>query len=1141
MISFRKSYPEAAVWLLVLVMSLSVAAVPAGAQAQAASAQAAKAQPSYESAIKNLRWREIGPAIMGGRIDDFAVVESDPSIVYAATASGGLWKTTNAGTTWEPIFDNEAVSTIGDVTVAPSDPNIVWVGTGEPNNRQSSSWGNGVYRSTDGGKTWQHLGLAETHHIGRIVVHPRNPNVAYVAAVGRLWGPSRERGVYKTTDGGRTWTNVLFINEDTGVVDIAMDHVSPDTLYAAAYQRRRTVFGFNGGGPHGGLYKTIDGGATWKKLTNGLPSAEKGDIGRIGVNVYRGNPDIVYALVEHAEGGTFRSDDRGETWTKMSSTNPRPMYYSKIHIDPNNDLRIWVLGAQMFYSEDGGRNFRTNRVQRIHGDYHAFWINPANSNHMMVGSDGGIHWSWDAGRTWDFVNTIALGQFYEVGFDFRDPYNICGGLQDNGSWCGPSRTLWQTGATNDEWFRVGGGDGFYVQIDPTDPNIVYSESQDGNLSRRDLRAHESKSIRPIEKEGEARYRFQWNSPIVISAHDPKTIYYGGNFLFKSPDRGDTWTKISPDLTTGVDRDTLPIMGKSDRTILSRHDGVQQWPTITTISESAVNAGVLWVGTDDGNLQVTRDGGKSWTNVAGNVPGVPKGTYVSRVQASRHAEGSAYVTFDGHRMNDFGIYVFATTDFGKTWRDISKGLPRNNGVANVIREHHRNADLLFVGTEYGAFASFDRGASWVPLKMNLPTVPVDDIAIHPRENDLIFGTHGRAIWVLDDIAPLEQLNSTTLAADLFLFDPRPATAWRLYAHKGNTGHKLFTAENPPYGALLNFYLKSDLGERQQVRLTIQDKQGRTVRELTCGRPRPAEEPPPAGPGGGFGGGFLAALAAQRCEARAGINRTNWDLRYAPSIQPQELQQLGLGFGGAAAARGPMVEPGEYVVKAALVEMAERPSGEGAQAPQGRPQQQRTVKAEATKTVVVKEDSRIVISAEDRAARHQALMQLYEMSRGMLIASRTATGLRTALNNAVEAWKRPGAPPVPDNVKQAAEALLKKAQDACTNFASLQACGALPPEPLGSAGPPAVWQPPTLTQRFGRVFGALDGYTAAPTAEQTAEITAIQAKLRDIGAEVQKLVREELPALNKLMNEAGIPHIRIEPPRPGGGQGPGSDED
>ncbi len=1087
----------------VLFVAGSLAAAPAHAQRKSTrpakepptAAASASDRPNFAAALQNLKWRDIGPAIMGGRIDDFAVVESDPNIVYVGAASGGVWKTTNGGTTWEPVFDKEAVSTIGDVTLAPSDPSIVWVGSGEPNNRQSSSWGNGVYKSTDAGKTWANVGLGDSHHIGRIAIHPANPDLVYVAALGHLWGPNKERGVYKTTDGGKTWAQSLFINEDTGVVDMAMDPESPDTLYAAAYERRRTPFGFNGGGPDGGIYKTTDGGAAWKKLTKGLPYAEGGDVGRIGISIYRHNPNIVYAIVQHEKGGIFRSEDKGESWTKMGDTNPRPSYYSQIVIDPNNDLRIWVLGAPMYYSEDGGKTFVTNRVTRIHGDYHAMWINPKNSNHMIVGSDGGIHWSYDSGRTWEYVNTVPLGQFYELGVDMRKPYWICGGLQDNGSWCGPSATLFQQGITNEDWFRVAGGDGFYVQVDPTDARTVYAESQDGNVLRRDLRTNEARTIRPQPKEGEPRYRFQWNSPIVISAHDPKTIYYGGNFLFKSTDRGDTWTKLGGDLTTGVDRSKLPILGKvPDAHTLSRHDGAQEYPTVTTISESPLTTAVLWVGTDDGNLQVTRDAGKNWKNVAEKVPGVLKGTYVSRVVASRHAEGTAYVAFDGHRSNDFHVYVFMTTDYGETWKSLSGTLSAKDGTVHVIREHPRNQNLLFLGTEYGGYVSFDRGANWLSLKTNLPTVPVDDIAIHPRENDLIFGTHGRSVWVLDDITPLEKLDSKVLDSDLHLFDIRPATAWRLYGNKGNTGHKFYIAHNPPYGALISFYLKSRLGEKESVKLTILDKDGKTVRELTCGGGAPGSATGPAAPGPGAVGPGFGQLP---CEPRPGINRINWDLRYTTPAEPtpeqREAAAQGFGFGP----RGPMVEPGEYTVKVTAG------------------------KSEASKTFAVEEDPRIVISASDRATRRTALIELYELAKTADRGQKTITGLKNSLTAAMESWKQPGAPSVPENIRKVAEGLAKQVEEIHGRFVA-------PQQPMGSAGPPLQYTPPPFGQRVGRLMNAIEGYTAAPTSQQMDELQTLSKLLGETMEGLRKLVDEDLASLNKMMNEAGIPHIRVAPP-------------
>ena len=1080
----------------------------------AAETPAPQAGTGYAVAMENLQWRELGPAIMGGRIDDFAVVESDPHIVYVGVASGGVWKTTNDGTTWQPIFDKESVSTIGAVSVAPSDPSIVWVGTGEANNRQSSSWGNGVYKSMDAGKTWTHLGLEETHHIGRIAIHPTNPNVVYVAAEGRLWGASKERGVYKTTDGGKSWSLVLFVNEDTGVSDIAMDPQSPETLYAAAYERRRTPYGFNGGGPDGGVYKTTDGGATWKKLTKGLPYAEGGDVGRIGLSIYRKNPNIVYALVQHTKGGIYRSEDKGENWTKMSDTDPRPSYYSQVRVDPNNDLRVWVLGAPLQYTEDGGKTFVNARGGRIHGDYHGFWIDPANSDHVIAGTDGGIHWSYDAGRSWDYVNTVALGQFYEITIDMRRPWWVCGGLQDNGSWCGPSATPYNEGITNDDWFRIGGGDGFYAALDPTDPNTVYTESQDGNISRRDTRTNEARFIRPLFKEGDPPYRFQWNSPVIISSHDHNTIYYGGNFLFKSTDRGDTWTKLGGDLTTGVDRSKLPILGKvgdkdKDKDMLSRNDGVQDYPCITTISESAASAAILWVGTDDGNLQVSRDGGQNWKNVAERVPGVPKGTYVSRVVASRYAEGTAYVTFDGHRGNDFHVYLFVTTDFGETWKAISSGLPANNGTLHVIREHPRNANLLFAGSEYGAFISFDKGANWMALKNNLPTVPVDDIQIHPRDNDLVLGTHGRSIWVMDDITALEQIDDKVLGEEVHPFDIRPAVEWHMYGYKGNTGHKWFQARNPAYGALITFYLKSKPAEKEPVRISILDQDGKPVRELSCPPRAGAPAAPGAGGGGGGGGGFGGAFAPPPCEPKAGINRINWDLRMAPYSEPTPQQQQAMEAGFGFGPRGPLVEPGQYTVKITAG------------------------KNEVTKTVTVEEDPRIQMSSGDRAERHEAIQQLYGLARTADRDRRTVVGVQTALKAAMEAWKKPGAPKVAENIQKAAEALSKKVEELHDKY--------VPPEQAqGNAGPPLVYTPPPLPQRVGQMMGTIEGYSAAPTSQQKDEMATLKKLVGEGHTAVQKMVEEDLAALNKMMNDAGVPHIAA-PAEGGERRGPPRGED
>ena len=1061
-------------------------------------------QSSPMDKLKNLEFREIGPAVMGGRIDDFAVVESNPNIVYAGTASGGVWKTTNNGTTWEPVFDKEGVSTIGDIAIAPSDPSVVWVGTGEPNNRQSSSWGDGIYKSLDAGKTWQKMGLTATHHIGRIVIHPKNPEIVYAAALGHLWGPNPERGVYKTTDGGKTWNQVLKINDDTGVSDLAMDPQSPDTLYAAAYERRRTPFGFDGGGPASAIYKTVDGGVTWKKLTKGLPYENGGDTGRIGLDIYRKDPNIVYAIVQHEHGGTYRSEDKGETWKKMGDTNPRPSYYSQVRIDPNNDLRIWELGAQMFYSEDGGKTFSTKRVKGIHGDFHAMWIDPEDSNHVITGCDGGINWSYDNGRTWDFINTIAIGQFYEIGLDNEKPYQICGGLQDNGSWCGPSMSLTNDGITNDDWTLMPGGDGFYAEIDNVEPWIVYTESQDGHISRRNARTGQQREIMPEAKAGEPHYRFQWNSPVAVSTHNHKTIYYGGNYLFKSTDRGDSWTRLGGDLTTGVDRNKLEIFGKvPDKKTLSRHDGVEDYPTITTLTESPVSADVLWVGTDDGNLQVTRDGGKTWKNVASRVPGVPKGTYVSRVLASKYAEGTAYATFDGHRSDDYSVYIFMTKDYGENWKAIRNGIPDSAGTVHVVREHPSDENLLFAGTEFGLWVSWDRGANWSAFKNNLPTVPVDDIEIQAQQNDLVLATHGRSIWIFDDLTPIEKFDAKVQTSDITFFTPRPATLWDLRRRRWSAGQKMFTAKNPPYGAILDYYLKegvppetakAEKGEAKKetaaadeqakadeaarkegkAKISVYDKDGKLVREFD-------------GPG------------------KAGVNRTNWDLRWeSPAVPtPEQIAAAAAGFDFGP--KGPLVEPGKYTIK---------------------------IKAgtkEATQEVVVEDDPRMQMSPADRAARRAAIDQLYALAKTADKDRKTIEGIKEGLKTAREQWKKdagkPDMPKIPEEIQKAADELQKKVDTVAEKYVRER-------EGLGNAGPPFVWKPAPLPNQVQGLLRDLDGFWAAPGGQQKEKLEELKPLVRDASAAVKKIEEEDLPALNKKMNDAGLPHIVPVQPQPRG---------
>jgi len=1107
------------------------------------------AQSPYDSALKNLKFRSIGPAVMGGRVDDFAVVESDPRVIYVGAAAGGVFKTVNGGQSWQAIFENQSNPSIGDLALAPSNPSILYVGTGEPNNRQSSSWGNGVYKSMDGGATFTHLGLEQTHHIGRIVVHPTDPNTVYVAAQGDLWGPSKDRGVYRSTDGGAHWTQVLFIDENTGANDIAIDPQSPNILYATAYERRRTVFGFNGGGPHSGVYRSTDGGTTWTKLGGqtlgrGLPT--NGDIGRCALDIYRKNPNIVYALIEHqTQGGVYRSEDKGVTWTRMGDTNPRPSYFSQIRVDPNNDQKLWLGGVNIYMSEDGGRTFVQTRFRGVHSDVHGIWIDPSDSDHLLSGNDGGVWVTWDAGRNWAHIDNIPLGQFYEVAFDYQKPYHVCGGLQDNYSWCGPSSSTQSTGIGNDNWMTVEGGDGFYNRIDPTDPNIIYAESQDGNLSRRDLRTSESKSIRPLEpNDNSPRYRFQWNSPLAISPHDAKTIYYGGNHLFKSTDRGDNWEVLGEDLTTGAKRDEQPILGKvPDATTLSRHDGVVAWPCITAIAESPVKAGVLWVGTDDGNVQMSRDGGKTWTNVVSHLLNAPKGGYVSRIEPSYKDAGTAYVTFDNHRSADYGIYIYRTTNYGDSFQRIINGIPPDAGTVHVVREDPVNPNLLFAGTEFGLFVSFDKGSSWHHMKNGLPTVPVFDIQVHPREHDLILATHGRSIWIMDNISALEQMNDDVLKSDLKIFSGRPGVEWKMADYRGFPGTNQFFAQNAPTGVMVDYFAKS----AGPVRVTVADASGKQIRQantraeagvvnryvwdMRMDSPVPPAAPNGAGAagggrggrgaaGGGGRGGRGGAVGAQAAAApqgggagqAAGELATEFGAEGAAGAQGAGGGGGGGGggrFGGAG--RGPIVDPGDYTVTLALAGKTE------------------------SHVVKVEDDPRVDFPADDRAKRRKAVDTLISMTKEADAGRRKAVAMTTALTALTDSWKTPNAPAVPDPIKKAADDLLAKAKKASANFEAAGGRGGRGGGG-GGAGAPPPYTPPPVTQKIARLMNTIDNYSAAPTTRQMADIEECSAQLRK-GLDEVNALWDEVPKFNKAMADAGVQYFTVNlnavpAPAPGG---------
>ncbi len=931
--------------LVAVVAVLSAPAPPALAQGGLGGQQENRPaiSQSDDPLLRPFRWRGIGPVGQGGRVDDIAAVESDPSTFYIGFATGGIWKTTNAGTTFEPIFDTYGTHSIGDIAIAPSNPSVVYVGTGEPNNRQSSSFGDGVYKSTDAGRTFTHAGLRETQSIARVILHPTNPDIVWVAAVGHLFGPNPERGVFKSMDGGRTWRKTLFVDDHTGATEIVIDPSNPNTLFAATYQRRRAAYGFNGGGPGSGIWKSENGGDTWTRVTGGgLPN---GTMGRVALDFARSNPNVIYAQIEvgpdreppvaqqQQQGGgggggggrgnqppdaqvsgIWRSNDKGRTWTFASNQNQRPMYYSQLRVDPGNPEVVYVGGVQASKSVDGGKTFNSMQSGMGHVDHHAIWIDPGNSRHVIYGNDGSVDVSWDAGETWVSLRTWAVGQPYHVSVDMRRPYYVCTGLQDNGSWCGPSSV--RGGAiSKEDWYGVGGGDGFYTAVDPTDWAIVYSESQNGNVNRYNLRTGEQQSIRPRGRAGGGGrgggggfggapapsnivpeppagtpFRFNWNTPVVLSPHNPSVVYTGANRFFKSLNRGDTWM-MSDDLTKQKYGDGLAIMGQASSMpgcgrarvgacILSRNDGTNTWGTIVTISESPIVPGVLWVGTDDGNIQLSRDGGTTWSEVSRNLPGGTKEYYVSRVEASHFDAATAYASIDGHRHNDLTPYVFVTRDWGQTWTSISAGLPPYGNV-NTIRQDPKNRNLLYAGTEFNFFVSLDEGRTWKKFMNDLPVVRIDDVVVHPRDGDLVLATHGRSIQIMDDISPLQQLSDEVMAADAHLFEPRSAVLWKNDRTRARavTGSQNWRGQNAPAGTAISYWLKA--APAGDVKLTITDLTTGTVfRDLTTTK-------------------------------NAGVNRVQWNLRGNPPPQAADQQGGGRGgFGGQQ--QGPLATAGVYRV-------------------------------------------------------------------------------------------------------------------------------------------------------------------------------------------------------------------------------------
>jgi photosystem II stability/assembly factor-like uncharacterized protein len=871
--------------------------------------------------------RAIGPAVMGGRIMDIEARPDDPKEFYVGTASGGLWRTKNGGANFEPIFDKHNQS-IGALALDPKNPKVIWVGTGEGALRNSVTVGDGLYKTTDGGDNWQRVGLLDSERISRIVINPKNTDEVFVAVLGHLWDANEERGVYRTADGGKTWKRILYVDENTGCADLKMDPQNPRLLYAAMWQFRRSPDFFESGGPGSGLYKSVDGGKTWRKIQRGLPA---GNLGRIGLAIAGSQPQTVYAVVEARKTALYRSDDRGENWLRLDSsfnTTMRPFYFSELVVAPDDPKRVYKLGLLVAVSEDGGESFSSPFTHgagmgRMHPDLHAMWINPKDSDEILAGTDGGVYKSMDRGNNWFFLNNMPLAQFYHISVDNDRPYNVYGGLQDNGSWMGPSSSI--NGIENRDWKGVGMGDGFHVYADPTDSNVVYCEYQGGNILRHHHATHEVKDIRPYPQEGEAPYRFNWDTALHMSPTRPGSIYAGAQFLFRSSDQGETWQRLSGDLTTN---DPQKQRQEDSGGLTIDNSTAENHCTIVTISESPQDGQVIWVGTDDGNLQLTQDDGKTWTNVVGNVPDLPKGTWVTGVEAGRFHPAEAFVVFDGHRTGDKAVYVYHTNDYGKTWTSLAGD--QIEGYARVIRQDLVNPHLLFLGTEFGLYISVDGGQKWARLTGKMPKVAVHDIVVHPRDGDVIIGTHGRGVFILDDITPLRHVRSEILNQDVAFLPSRPSVVKVPTSQMAFPGDDDFVGRNPNSSAIITYYLKKRhvFGK---LSLEIYGPDGKLIKTLPGSR-------------------------------RRGINRVSWTMREKAPTLPPSPQLAGMGL------FGPMVPAGTYTVK--LIK--------GKQTYKGQVE------------LVFDPDS--PYSEEDRRLQEKTVWRLYRMQEELSFLDKTATSLR-----------------------------------------------------------------------------------------------------------------------------------------------------
>ncbi len=1031
----------------------------------------------------HLEWRNVGPVNMSGRVADVESVPGDPRTVYVGAASGGIWKSTDGGLTFQPIFDDQPIASIGDLALAPSNPEVIYAGSGEGNVRNSVSFGNGVYKSTDGGASWTHVGLEDTRHISRVVVHPTNPDVVYVAAIGHIYGPNEERGVFRTTDGGKSWEKVLYTDDRHGAADLDLDPTNPNILFAALWHFERKPWTMTSGGEEGGVYRSVDGGTTWKKLEKGLPKM----LGRIGVKIAPSNPEVVYVIAESNDGTLFRSDDRGETFIKVSedvTIVSRGFYYTDLRVDPSDENRIYAIASRLFRSIDGGKSFE-RIARKVHIDFHSLWIDPKDPRRLWVGQDGGVAVSYDRGDSWEPIRNLPLAQFYQVFFDQREPfYYLGGGLQDNGAWYGPSRTREPAGILPDEWKMMSFGDAYWVVPHPEQVDLYLSESQAGGIVRTDMRTRQQIDVSPQPRRndggpaGELEVRFNWNAPIIASPHDPMTVYFAGSKVFKTLDFGDTWETISPDLTT-ADPDKL---GNAGGPVWPENTTAEYHCTVISFAESPVEAGVLWAGTDDGNLQLSRDGGETWTNLVTNVPGLPEFSPVSHIEPSITAAGTAYAAFDRHMFDDFRPHIFRTTDFGATWTRISGGIAEDAWVW-ALREDPKNPQLIYAGTELGLWATFDGGGEWRELRLkNLPTVAVHDVLVHPRENDLILGTHGRAIFVFDDATALQQWSDVPEDAAALLFDLRPAMRFPVRFTRYGLGDKKLVAPNPPAGALITYYLKESLetepedaeedseagdtdtddgpvtaeAEEDRIRIEILDSGDEVIRTL------------------------------DEVDKNAGVHRVAWDLSMDPPRQRTDDKPEPSEFFGRGP-RGPRVLPGTYTVRLTV-------DGESQE-----------------KTVEVTVDPLVDVTAEELQKQFEAAAQLTEMRSGVNDALRGIDSFQAQLEE-----RRTTAKLLKNELPGELEESIKSFEEALK--ARLESLTKDPDKPFWSLGP-------RLSQRLGNLFGNIDGAFAAPTMAQAAYLVELEAEYAEAMTAWNRFLSEDVAELNRLLDDHRIPKLAV----------------